>query len=87
MAKHIAAPEKEKASADKKEAAGGCLGIVGLLFCIGAAGSLFAYIFFPDSGSRPNEERLDNFETWGIFGSILVFIAWRLIASGKKIKK
>jgi len=86
VAKHIAAPEKAKATADKKEAAGGCLGLVGLIFCLIAIGSLIAYTFFPDSGSRPNEERLDTFRSCGIFGAILLVFAWRLFASSKKSK-
>jgi len=60
------------------------VGIIGGLFLFGSVGSLIAYVFFPDTGSRPNEERLDTFWSCGIVGTILLNVAWNLRPKSKR---
>ena len=82
VAKHLAAPQKEKESADKKQGCAGCLGIVGIIFLLGGIGG--CYRFITEKGSRPPEEGLEDFKFLGTVGTIMVVIAWKLFSSTTK---
>jgi uncharacterized membrane protein YvbJ len=82
VAKTLAAPKKEMESIEKKQMAGGCLGLVGVGMLIAALAGVVKY--FTGAGPRPPEDNLQDFKVCGAFGTILLIVAYKLVVGKKR---